>query len=85
MSLLLWLAVAHAQDAGVPIVPMVLKGGFEILPKGSMHVLPGRYQMLIGDPVDTVAFTLRDELLAEVRKRIEALLLRAEELRNENP
>lgn len=76
---------ALAQDAGVPIVPMVLKGGYEILPKGGNHVLPGRYQMVIGEPVDTPAYSSRDELLSEVRNRIETLLIRAEELRNANP
>lgn len=68
---------ALAQDAGVPIVPFVLKGGFEILPRGARRVTPGRYRMLIGSPVDTRSFQSRDELLAEVRKRIEALLLQA--------
>jgi 1-acyl-sn-glycerol-3-phosphate acyltransferase len=76
---------ALAQDARVPIVPMVLKGGFEILPKGGKRVLPGHYCMVIGEPVDTPAFASRDALLAEVRSRIEALLLRAEALRSANP
>lgn len=72
---------ALAQDAGVPIVPMVLKGGFEILPRGAHRVTPGCYWMVMGAPVDTASFSSRDELLAEVRRRIEALLLRAEAAR----
>lgn len=69
---------ALAQDAGVPIVPMALKGGFQILPRGASRVTPGRYEMRIGEPVDPLAFGSRDELLAEVRGRIEALLDRAD-------
>jgi 1-acyl-sn-glycerol-3-phosphate acyltransferase len=65
---------ALAQDAGVPIVPMALKGGFEILSRGSRGVKPGRYRMLIGEPVDTRSYPSRDDLLNEVRRRIEALL-----------
>jgi 1-acyl-sn-glycerol-3-phosphate acyltransferase len=72
---------ALAQDAGVGIVPLVLKGGFEILPRDAFHVQPGHYCMVIGEPVDTPAYPSREALVAEVRRRIEALLLRAEELR----
>jgi 1-acyl-sn-glycerol-3-phosphate acyltransferase len=72
---------ALAQEAGVAIVPLVLKGGFEILPRDAFRVSPGHYCMVIGEPVETAAYTSRDELMAEVRRRIEALLLRAEDLR----
>lgn len=69
---------ALAQDAGVPIVPMALKGGYQILPRGASRVTPGCYQMRIGTPVDTLAYSSRDELLVEVRRRIEELLERAD-------
>lgn len=65
---------ALAQDAGVPIVPFVLRGGYLLLPRGAQRVVPGDYRMRIGQPVDTAACPSREELMAEVRRRIEALL-----------
>ena len=63
-----------AMDAGVPIVPFAIQGGFRILPKGARRVRPGLYEVRFGEPVDTAAFPERDALMAEVRGRIEALM-----------
>ncbi len=63
-----------AMDAGVPIVPLATVGGFQTLPRGSMFVRPGRYVVSFGDPVDTASYTSRDELMRDVRSRIEALI-----------
>lgn len=63
-----------AMDAGVPIVPIAIRGGFRILPKGARRVRPGLYEVRFGAPVDPAAFPDRDALMAEVRGRIAALL-----------
>ncbi|MBS1767615.1 MAG: 1-acyl-sn-glycerol-3-phosphate acyltransferase [Acidobacteria bacterium] len=63
-----------AMDAGVPIVPIAIQGGFRILPKGGRRVRPGLYEVRFGQPVDTVAFTNRDALMAEVQGRIQSLM-----------
>ena len=63
-----------ALDAGVPIVPVATVGGFRILPKGGRRVRPGLYEVRFGAPVDPAAFPERDALMAEVRKRMEALI-----------
>ncbi|MBI4911334.1 MAG: 1-acyl-sn-glycerol-3-phosphate acyltransferase [Acidobacteria bacterium] len=63
---------ALAQDAGVPIVPIGISGGFERLPKGSRRILPGDYTVRIGLPVATVGAS-REAVMATVRERITAL------------
>lgn len=40
-----------AVEAGVPLVPIAIHGGSEILPKGDWRVLGGPYRMLLGSPI----------------------------------
>lgn len=68
---------ALAMDAGVPIVPMATVGGHQILPTGSMRIRPGRYTVAVGEPVVPADHADRESLLAEVRRRIEALVAEA--------
>jgi 1-acyl-sn-glycerol-3-phosphate acyltransferase len=68
---------ALAQDAGVPIIPMATVGGFQVLPSGNLRIRPGRYTILMGDPVHPSDFAERDALVKEVRRRIEALVIQA--------
>jgi 1-acyl-sn-glycerol-3-phosphate acyltransferase len=65
-----------AVRAGVPLVPMCLKGTREVLPFGSGHIQPGTVVMRIGDPIPTGQATDRDRarLTLELRERIVALL-----------
>ena len=65
---------ALAQDAGVPIVPMATLGGSRVLPPGRIRFSPGPYTVLIGAPVSPADYPSREELMAEVRHRIEALM-----------
>jgi 1-acyl-sn-glycerol-3-phosphate acyltransferase len=68
---------ALAQEAGVPIVPMATVGGFRVLASGSLRIRPGRYTLLIGEPVHPSNHEDRDSLMKEVRRRIEALVAEA--------
>jgi 1-acyl-sn-glycerol-3-phosphate acyltransferase len=65
-----------AIRAGVPMVPIALKGTREVLPFGSGQVRSGRVTMRIGDPITTDQFQLRDRegITAEVRDRIVSML-----------
>ena len=68
---------ALAQDAGVPIIPMATVGGFQVLPSGSLKIRPGRYTVLLVEPVHPSEFPDRGALMDEVRARIEALVAQA--------
>lgn len=65
-----------AIKAGVPLVPVALKGTREILPFGSGIVQTGTVTMRIGDPIPTTQATPRDRLrlTEELRQRVLALL-----------
>lgn len=68
---------ALAQEAGVPIVPMATVGGFQVLPAGSTRIRPGRYALLVGEPVRPADHPDREALMQEVRRRIETLVAEA--------
>lgn len=68
---------ALAQDADVPIIPMATVGGFQVLPVGALRFRPGRYAVVVGDPVRPSDHPDRESLMKEVRARIEALVAEA--------
>jgi 1-acyl-sn-glycerol-3-phosphate acyltransferase len=65
-----------AIRAGVPLVPIALKGTREVLPYGSSDIRGGVVTMRIGEPILTAGATLRDRvhLTDAVRHQIVALL-----------
>lgn len=65
-----------AIRAGVPLVPIALKGTREILPYGSGQVRSGRVIMRIGNPVPVAGAQLHDRgrINAELRDRIVSML-----------
>jgi 1-acyl-sn-glycerol-3-phosphate acyltransferase len=67
-----------ALQAGVPIVPVSIRGGHDVLPKGSLRIRPGTIDVVFGDPVPASSYTLetRDALIDTVRARIAAGLAR---------
>jgi len=70
-----------ALKAGVPIVPVAIKGTYEIMPRGSLKISkPQRVTVLIGRPIPTEGSgpQQRDALMEEVRRAIEEGLKEAE-------
>lgn len=65
---------ALALKAGVPVVPVSIRGGREILPKKSLRIRPGRMEAIFGAPVSTTGYSLetKDQLLDRVREAIAA-------------
>jgi 1-acyl-sn-glycerol-3-phosphate acyltransferase len=57
-------------DAGVPIVPILLTGTYEIMPKGSMLVRRRPVTMTICPPIETADYTrkTKDQLIEKVRE-----------------
>ena len=56
-------------DSGVPIVPIVIRGTRDIIPKGHLMIRPAPVSMEILDPVATAGYTrkTKDELLEKIR------------------
>jgi 1-acyl-sn-glycerol-3-phosphate acyltransferase len=66
---------ALALDAGVPIVPLIIEGAHERLPKNSFAVRPGKVKLTIGDQIDPSGME-KGELAAKVRKAIQDVMER---------
>lgn len=62
-----------AIRAQVPIVPIALTGGYDLLPMHSHHFFPVPLTLTAGEPIETKGLSLRqaDELTAKVRVAIE--------------
>lgn len=62
-----------ALRAGVPIVPVTIRGTFKLLPKTTLAPRPGRVEVFIGTPIATSAYTEKQlpELIARVRAAIQ--------------
>lgn len=67
-----------AIRAQAPIVPVAITGGRDAMRRGSAIIRPVMVDVRIGEPVPTAGYRVdqRDELIAIVRQRIEALLRR---------
>ena len=65
-----------ALKAQAPVVPVAIRGGRDAMRKGSAIVRPVDVTVRIGPPVETRGRHTddRDEVIAEVRRRIEGLL-----------
>ncbi|GBC77996.1 1-acyl-sn-glycerol-3-phosphate acyltransferase [bacterium HR08] len=65
-----------ALEAGVPIVPVTIRGAYEVMPKGSVRCRPGRVQVIVHDPIPTMPYGAEalESLIAEVRRAIASAL-----------
>lgn len=61
-----------AIKAGVPIVPVTLRGTRNALPMGSGIVRPAQIEMTIGEPIATEGMTMKDRasLTARIREEV---------------
>ncbi len=64
-----------AIKAGVDIVPMAIVGTYEVLPMNSFHIRPGPMELVVGEPIPTEGYGLRDmdQLAARVQQAVEDL------------
>ena len=65
-----------AIKAGAPIVPVAIQGGRDAMRRGSRIIRPVTVSIRIGEAIETAGVALdgRNDLIARVRARIEALL-----------
>src|SRR5262245_1214387 len=63
-----------ALRAGVPIVPVSIRGTFKLLPKTTLAPRPGRVEVVIGEPIATSGYSDKElgELIAQTRAAIQA-------------
>ena len=63
-----------ALDAGVPLVPLGLRGGFGLLPAGSWRVRPGTFRIRVGAPIHPADLPGLDALRDAAREAVQALV-----------
>lgn len=65
-----------AIRAQVPLVPIALKGVYDLLPIHTHHYFPGKLTLVAGEPIPTAGMSVRqvDELNDLLRERIAGLL-----------
>ena len=63
-----------ALKAGVPIVPVTIRGTFALLPRTSLAPRPGRVDVIISEPIDTA--TYNEKTLNELIERTRAAIAR---------
>src|SRR5438046_9017822 len=65
-----------ALRAGVPIVPVTIRGTFKLLPKTTLAPRPGRVDVFIGKPIDAREYGEQrlPDLIERTRSAIEAEL-----------
>jgi len=58
-----------AVDAGVPIVPVIIRGTWPIMAKSSLRINRGDVEMEIAKPIDTIGYSreTKEELMDKVR------------------
>jgi 1-acyl-sn-glycerol-3-phosphate acyltransferase len=64
-----------AIKAKVDVVPMALVGTYEVLPMNTFHIQPGPMELVVGEPIPTADYGLRDmdRLAARVQQAVEQL------------
>jgi 1-acyl-sn-glycerol-3-phosphate acyltransferase len=69
-----------AMEAGVPIVPVALRGTRALMPRGSLRVKSGEVLVTIGAPIPTSGLTIDDRpaLIQRVRDAIAAMIVESD-------
>jgi 1-acyl-sn-glycerol-3-phosphate acyltransferase len=68
-----------AIEAGVPIVPVALRGTFDIMPKNRLLIRPREVSIVIGAPIAVAGYDVqtKEALMDEVRSALQRLLTAA--------
>jgi 1-acyl-sn-glycerol-3-phosphate acyltransferase len=67
-------AMVLAIKAGVPIVPVAIRGTYEILPKGRLLMKPGRVRVCVGRPIETGGAMAKHDLARLAQSAVAELL-----------
>ncbi len=68
-----------AIRSGVPIVPVAIRGSHEVLPKGALLPRPGHISIIMGQPIETSGYSMKqkDELAERLQRTVASLLQEA--------
>ena len=56
-----------ALETGFPIVPLVIRGSREILPRGAWQIVPGEIEVIVGEPIEVEELE-REEVMRRVER-----------------
>lgn len=62
-----------ARDAGIPVVPLGVRGMYEVLPKGRFLIRPGKVEIYMGPEIETAGLT--DAQLDRLSERVRDILV----------
>jgi len=71
-------AFSLAFESGVPIVPLGIRGGREVLPKGTWRVAPAAYHLRVGRPLHPGDFQNLEALRTRTASAVESLAVATE-------
>ena len=63
-----------AVEAGIPVVPVAIKGSWRVLPTGEWKVSPGQIDVVIGTPIDVRAQVSRKESRRDLLRQVHAAI-----------
>jgi 1-acyl-sn-glycerol-3-phosphate acyltransferase len=68
-------AFVLALQLGIPIIPVAVIGGRQVMGKGSLKIRSGRMKVIVGEPipVEGLEFDARDGLVVQARAAVAAL------------
>ncbi|MCP4602111.1 MAG: 1-acyl-sn-glycerol-3-phosphate acyltransferase [Proteobacteria bacterium] len=68
-------AFIMAIHASIPILPLAIRGTYNIVPKNRLDTHPGNVEIIIGEPVETEGFVIEDKtaLIKQVRDTVVAM------------
>ncbi len=65
---------ALAKNAGIPVVPLALRGTHDRMPSGSLSIKPGQVQLSIGDPILAEDFDNLQDFMSSARTKMMELV-----------
>jgi len=67
-------AFKMALDLKLPVLPVTIRGSNDVMPPNQMQVYPGRIELIIHEPIDTLKHNDMDSLLIATRDVIQSVL-----------
>lgn len=63
-----------AHRAGVPVIPLAIHGGVEVMPKHAWRVKGADFRLVVGEPMDPTDYPGPEALREEAQRRLQRML-----------